>query len=364
MRSIMPLLTTFSLLTTLVAVDLAHADVRLLVPAFDGPSSLGENVSTFLAMQIWTGLRSHPTPNPLGLDFGSGEVDWSRDALAEPTEEYALAAAHSAKRDLVLWGSAFRFGSGVVVQAYLSVADETSISNSGGKWSIKNEGLDLDLFLPDRNFSFSPMILPDTVTRKYLELEKIPLCTSKEKSCEGPPLNRISFKALVQEGDYALIQQNNAKGWVYIPNLSEARGEVVNFSNALIAYVRGDFQQSERRFSQVASSAADSQIRFDALVLAGISQTRLGNDGTSVLRKALEINPYSRYVVQALIMSDLTVALRRSSHYERAEAIADAARLFRSYRHLFDANEVWIDSLSNFMLRSGCSRTSGPQVSC
>jgi hypothetical protein len=51
------------------------------------------------------------------------------------------------------------------------------------------------------------------------------------------------FRVIRLEGDFVLVRQpDRSIGWVALPDLSEAQGEVVDFTAALISYLRGDFE--------------------------------------------------------------------------------------------------------------------------
>ena len=113
--------------------------ITLLVPAFEGPQSLGVNVATILNLQVWQTLRKAPYPNPGKVDFGNGMVTWIDKPLAPQTHETAAGAAKNNAADLVLWGKAARYGAGVVAQSYLTIVPRrdplwrTSL-RSGGSW--------------------------------------------------------------------------------------------------------------------------------------------------------------------------------------------------------------------------------------
>jgi len=314
------------------------AATKLLAPAFTSTSKLGPNVSRLLALQVWTTFRRQPAPNPEKLDFGRGEVDWSDNPLDELSAETARQAGKTSQRQLVLWGSAFQYGSGVLVEARLTIPDVSGASTRAGRWIIVERQARLELPLPSSDYVFSPLVLSPEVVERYSTLARIPVCAEKVPGCSGPPLLEY-FEARRQEPNYAFIEQMGAQGWIHIPDLSRANSEVVGFTSAMAAYIRGDFEQAERHFRAVAESDSDSVVRFDSLVLSGISRTRSGKNGSATLRAALERNPYSRYTAQALVMSNLAVASREAGAANGLRSEAD--KVLRKYRHLFGPNDPW-----------------------
>src|SRR5262249_36843936 len=89
--------------------------IKTLVPTFAGPNSLGANVSTILALRLWTTLRPRPDPpNPNNLYFGVGQIEWSRRVIGE-SPEAAIKAAIESSSHMALWGAVEEYGPGVVV---------------------------------------------------------------------------------------------------------------------------------------------------------------------------------------------------------------------------------------------------------
>jgi hypothetical protein len=147
---------------------------------------------------------------------------------------------------------------------------------------------------------------------------------------------------MLLEGEFVLVRQpSGATGWIFLPDLSEAQGEVFDFTAALISYLRGDFEQASRYFANVRDSKAESLVRNDAALLAGVSDLRrgVGIEGIEAARKR---NPYSRFAVQALVMARLALAIGAENVQVRDLQMAQARQLLDSYRHLFAANDAWL----------------------
>ncbi|QIG91132.1 MULTISPECIES: hypothetical protein [unclassified Bradyrhizobium] len=317
-----------------------RVSVRTLVPTFSSNTSLGANASTVLALRLWTTLRPRPNPNPKDLYFGSGQIEWS-ERVTENSPEAANQMALETGSDLALWGGVEEYGPGIVVLANLLVVRNRPATDDLQKWVVNYRDQQIELRLPNTNYQFSPLVLAKDVTAKYSRPNQITVCEQKSPDCAGRRLGS-PFRSIRIDGDYALVRQpSGATGWVFLPDLSKAQGEVIDFTAALISYLRGDFEQAERLFSRVRDSQTDSLVHNDALLLAAVSRFRLG-DGIDGLRSAHEQNPYSRFGVQALVMANISLAQAAQSGESRAASLKEAGSLIEAYRHLFPDTDPWL----------------------
>jgi hypothetical protein len=317
--------------------------VRILVPTFGGSTGLGGNVATILALRIWTTFRPRPPgANPQDLYFGRGEFAWSRRVVEDSPEE-ALQAAAETESDLALWGGAVEYGSGVVVTANLVVSTNPSAAATQRKWIVTLRDQKLELGLPGTSWQFSPLVISAELVAKFSRPNQIRVCKEKVVDCNGKPLGN-PFREIRVDGDFVQVRQPSGDtGWVALPNLAEAQGEVVDFNAALISYLRGDFEQAETYFDRARKSKAEIVIRHDAGLLAGISRFRRGL-GIDELRVAHTENPYSRYAVQAVVMADIASAAALGAGELRDSHVKEARELTVSYRHLFPADDPWLRS--------------------
>jgi hypothetical protein len=332
-------------LCLLFAAEAARAaesfTIRTLVPTFGGPTRLGANVSTVLAMRLWTTLRPRPTPNPDNLYFGFGHVAWTRLVIDE-SPDAAIKAAVESRSQLALWGAVEEYGPGVVVTPNLVIPASQAAAGQRQTWTVTVRNVRLELGLPGGSYQFSPLVLSNDVVTKYSRPDQIRVCPQRRLDCDGPLLGN-PFRAIRIDGDFVQVRQpDGTVGWVALPNLSEAQGEVVDFTAALISYHRGDFEQAERYFTAVRDSKAESLVRNDAALLAGISIFRRGR-GTEALEAAQKQNPYSRFAVQALVMASLSVAAGQRGAARQAQ-LTKARELIASYRHLFEPGNAWLSS--------------------
>jgi len=314
--------------------------VRALVPTFGGSTSLGANVSTILTLRLWSTLRPRPRPNPDNLYFGIGQIEWSR-RIIDDSPDSAVQAAIETKSHLALWGAVENYGPGVIVTSNLVVPGGPDVAPARQTWTVALDGARLELGLPNVAYQFSPLVLSNAVVALYSRPDQIRVCSTKTTSCNGPPL-RAPFRAILLEGNFARVRQpGGSVGWVSLPYLSEAQGEVVDFTAALISYLRGDFEQAEMFFGRIRDSQAESLVRNDASLLAGVARFRRGQ-GVGALEGAHTRNPYSRYGVQGLSMAHIATAMALPRGERRNDKLKQASQLIDSYRHIFEAGDPWL----------------------
>lgn len=224
--------------------------ITLYVPAFGGPESLGNNVATILNLQVWETLRKAPYPNPKNISFGDGLILWDDKPLPSQAPSAAVLAAHNYGADLVLWGKAWHYGNGVVVQAYLTIpaADRRSI------WEVMLPGADNDMRvsidLPPLQYEFHPIVLTRAIVDNYSSPSALKLYASP-KSTDVTGFVGNAFTALEQDGSFARVESNGAQGWLHLPSLSANRSEVVDFIGGIIRVLRADWDGAQRLFQDV-----------------------------------------------------------------------------------------------------------------
>src|SRR5580692_1791401 len=108
----------------------------ILVPVFrvqpdSGSPALGSKVSTFLFLQLFTGLRKAPTPNPLNLDFGKGGVTWDSESLPPATFDEANQLATEQAEDpiMIFWGDVTAYSDHVFISPRLSIRTDERARN-------------------------------------------------------------------------------------------------------------------------------------------------------------------------------------------------------------------------------------------
>jgi hypothetical protein len=325
----------------------AHADptgareLRLYLPAFSGEQPLGLNVATVVNLRIWRTLRVPPNTALRNPNFGAGKVAWDVKPLGEPTITRADNAMRFGGYDMVLIGSAERYGDGVIAQTALTVRPlDDRDAKRGAIWRVAAAARTIDLGLPREIFEFGTMVLRPEIVAEYSKPSAVTLCPTKNTACAGEPLG-LSFTAGRHEGDWSFVtSQSGAKGWVLLKALGREPNETVEFAGALISYFRGDMDQAEQLFGQAANTAAaDSIVQQDATILQAVAKSRRGAAASEDIDRIRANDPYSRYALQVAVMDALQRAAKGGEARDRLKRLANSVR---EGRDLFTAGDPWL----------------------
>jgi hypothetical protein len=325
------------------AEPLATSDFRLFMPAFSGEQPLGLNVATVVNLRIWRTFRRSPWPNPRKIDFGGGTVFWGADPIGEPAIPRADMAIEYGNYDMVLIGSAERYGDGVIAQTSLDVRplDERDAPN-GALWRVAVRGRAIDLGLPRKIFEFGTMALRPEIVADFSKPSAITLCPTKTTGCVGKELGS-KFVAIQHDDDWTLVVASSRdKGWVHLKPLGREPNETVEFTGGLISYFRGDMVQAEKLFGKAAgTAAADSIVREDAKILQAAARSRQGSPASAQIDAILADDPYSRYALQVAVMDELHAYSRSGTLTDRLRRLAASVR---QSRELFESDDPWLPS--------------------
>ena len=327
--------------------DAVVDEITLYVPAFAGPESLGQNVATVLNLQVWQTFRRAPSPNPKKLDFGKGKVIWDNRPLEIVTHEYAESRTSDLYAQMVMWGKAYSYGDGVVVQTYLSIPDyddfrETKLE----RWQVSLAGKTIVVDLPRRRHEMAPIHLSRNVIARYSSPSALEIYDEHKG---GTPKGAIgdTFVALQFESDAAKVMSDTIKGWVRLPVLSENRTEVVDFVGGVVRIFRGDWEGATRLMQQVINNPNTRiSLKIDAYLYLAMALARQHLDGYPPVEKALELNPFNRRAVEYAIMCDL-VALTQTvtgpNHPPKAAVLAHRiVGIVEANRDLFQEDDPWL----------------------
>lgn len=336
----------------LAAITPAHAQYHgIIVPAFDGPQPLGQNVATNLYLQVWRTLRRAPYPNPARLDFGDGIARYSRDVFRpDGGEEVRRYAVDYAEVQLVLWGEVGSLGDGVLVQAFLAAPIEAAHPERRELWTIRNGQRSVSLDLPRRTFDFAPIVLDRELIEVFQSPDALRMCRRQAQPCDDLPVGS-DWTAVRQSGPWAEVvtHPSNETGFVYLPTLDRLPNDISDFAAALLSYERGDFAQAGRLFSRVANrEGSQNSTREDAAALAAIAKIRAGGDAGAELARLEAQYPESLYVFQASTMARLARALRAGGT-ARAAALRTIATAVRANEALFAPDDPWLRGIKSVL---------------
>jgi hypothetical protein len=340
-------------LTLFLSTSASAQYYGIIVPAFDGPRPLGQNVSTNLYLQVWRTLRRAPYPNPLRLDFGSGIAQYTDGVFRPKTEqEITRYVVQNGTVQLVMWGEVRPLGSGVLIQAFLAAPSEAAHPAHNEVWTIRRGNSVVRLDLPRRTFTFAPVVLDRALIQVLQSPDSMRMCRRPVQPCDemdvGPDWNGVR-----QSGAWAEVVSNtsNETGFIYLPTLARLPNDISDFAAALLSYERGDFAQAARLFSRVASrDASESSTREDAAVLGAIARLRAGDHGGNGFTRLEAQFPESLYVFQAATMAQLERALGSTGSI-RTSLQQSIFKRIRDNAELFESDDPWLKDMETILDR-------------
>jgi hypothetical protein len=344
-----------------VAAPVPRADadtVRLYVPALiaDRPG-LGFAVASVLGLQVWQTLRKAPTPNPQGLSFGDGEVIWDPLPASFADHDGAEAAARGGNlgAQLVLWGKAYEFGDGVVVQLNLSLPRYHDFRERTPEiwrfgWQPDRPALEADM--PARRYSFEPIVLDKAVVERYSRPDALALHASR---AGGGEVGRVGGRFVALESAPGSVKVRTAAGqtgWVRLPELAAQRSEVVDFVSGLVRIYRADWQGARELLARVSDSAvAPTALRLDAALLgarAGLLAGLPAEQMVAEMDRAVALSPNARRGAVYQTMLRLSAAGRREGCVDQGLR-AEIGAAIDQHRHLFLADDQWLAQVAQVL---------------
>lgn len=184
-------------------------------------------------LQIWRTLQIPVTVEGRNT---RGGVTW--DVTSVPPTSYAEAEALARKQtkdepQIIVWGRAWRYGEGNVVEAFLSIRNDAGLSSD--LWQVgMPDGTVVSVGVPNRQIDFRPIVLRSDLLAELRDPAGLKLYASPTG---GSVLGSAGdyFRALEQGPDSAeVVLPSQVQGWVRLRNLSRERSEVVQFSGALM----------------------------------------------------------------------------------------------------------------------------------
>jgi hypothetical protein len=323
----------------------AEADeIRIVVPAFEG-GALGNNVATVLNLKLWRTLRV-PPPNSQ-LYRPGGKVLWSVETLPKNSHEEAERCAKNNNAQMILWGSATKFGEGALVQSFLSIPRYEDLRKEYPEvWSVKfpcnDFTIDLAVTLPRRRYEFSPISLERELIDRYSVPSSLKLYLSKGGQTPIGELGN-SYTALRHEGDYTeVVSQTGRKGWVNLPRL-DSEVEIINFAGGLVRLFRADYSGSIDLLQKLSESGAGTSLKFDALLLQAIAKAKQGQDPSALIDDAITLNPHLQAGIKFKITSLASKYVASSKAPETRKAITTQfQRIIAENEYLFSSDDEWM----------------------
>jgi hypothetical protein len=347
--------------------------ITLLIPAFEGEGALGVNVATALNLRIWPTLRRHPWPeNPNELDFGPGLILWDPRQLVEQSHKEAEKQAKDLQvlAQLVLWGKAYHYGGGVVVQANMSQPQYRDYREQHNElWQISLGDHTVIADVPRRRYEIGAIVLRPDVIERYSLPSALQMYPGRSV---GTPLGPVgsSYKGLQFEPElgWAKVRSDGQEGWVQLPELGKYPEEVSSFVSGLIKIYRGDWEQAQQAMQKTLNiDTLRTPLRIDANLYAGMALEKTGRSGRDYFDAALDLNPFAVRTVRYRVMSELA-ALRKlvqsnASLAERRDKMRSLETWLESRKRLFAPDDSWLASVGQALqgIATRDKRRAGPR---
>lgn len=323
-------------------------DVIAYVRSLEGNSALASNVTHVLTLQLWRTLRLPPDLRTAPKEEAEAAIDGGPATGGKDAIGSIESNARKIGAQVTFWGYAQGFGDGVVAQTYLLAHD----NGEGRKrrpefWRLNLAGAEIVADLPRRLFEFTPHVLKTDIVKQYASESGLLICAERVLPCRDQPIGRVGFRAdMHYDGSWSHIRTDDGrKGWLHLPQISRAPSEAVNFTGAVIAVYRGDWEWADRYLRQVvAAKSLRSPVRLDALLLRAMVAERAGKSGRADVAAALELNPTSRAAIQYRVMVDISEALRTGK--PNRKTLESTAQFLKERRHLFLEGDPWLRSVA------------------
>lgn len=335
----------FSIIFTATPVN-SEADnqIRLFIPAFHGPDSLGLNVATILNLRTFRTLRKSPYPNPKKLSFGNGMIKWSDEPLEDFSTESAEKAANSEEvaAHLVLWGEASTYADGVIVNTHLTLVNlENATMSKFWQISYAPKSIDLYISLPTKHYTFNPIVLEPSIVSQYKNPGALKIYSDKSLKNPVGILTGDDFLAAKHEPDGEWLIEPKPGGWVPLPKISSIPSEIPDFTGAMIRIYRNDWDGAKDLLNNVyKNDSISNSLRIDTLLLLGLIEEKKNLSGYKYFNEAFNLNPLYKSSASYLVMgyfSDYTRKLK--NHVEDNSLIEKIRLLLKENSYLFDKND-------------------------
>jgi hypothetical protein len=325
--------------------------VASFVGAGPKATKVGTSVATVLNLQIWHTLRI-----PLTVEgrHTQGIVTWDYDW--HPPASFAEADSFAAEQksqepQIVLWGRAWRYGSGIVAEPFLLIRYEVGSCAFGEDlWSVaRASGEAFSVGVPDRQIEFAPITI---------HLDSLSGLPSGLK-LYGSPTSQQSvgvvgdyFTALEQGPDAVKVRiPNGTQGWIHLPLGSREHSNVVDFTEGIIKIFRKDWDGASAPLIRVGNDIrAPTNVRSNAFLYLAIAAAHSGGDALQWVSKAYELTPFSKTTLQYLCMAKLDELQKAGEDRElRSARLDELRRIVLAGSPLYAPDDPWFLRLKKFL---------------
>lgn len=351
---------TYLLLSITTPLLASEDEIRILIPAFDGPDNLGFSVSTFINFQVFRTLRKAPTPNPKQLSFGEGKIVWSDSTLSRQSHKVAEEIAMEIRMlaQLVFWGKVWPYGDSLLVQAYLTMPyykdhRQERLEVWDEKLSYGRRSFHFAVDIPRRRLRFPPIYLRKDFVKAFSSPHAIPIYRNPNKEVEIGRVGKDIEAIEVMDEEWVKVVSNGNEGWIQLPLYAEEQLAIMPFIGGLIRIYRGDWKGAYILLDKVVNAKGSSiTLRVDALLLQARSLIEQGKDGMAKIETAFELDPYSDIVVTYYLMAGVSNLGRliSSSQIEKAAGeVLKLKALMARKGYLFSDDDPFTSELQNML---------------
>jgi hypothetical protein len=323
-------------------------DVRTVVLSFDGQASLGRSVATIFQLQLSSGLRKEPTPNPLGLNFGTSSVFWDLDPKFDASHEAAELKARQVDTtaQLVLWGSVQPVGNSTVVTTYLTLPKYKDLRPTRHEeWSLqfkyRGAAFSFHVDIPQRYYAFEPVVLAKDFVEGYSTPDQLRLLAAPRSNRTIGVLGD-NWTFLKHEGPYSQVQAGGKTGWVHLPDLSKHKPEIIDFTGGIIRVYRADWAGAlENLKAVVENKSSPTSIKVDALMFMLRAKSEINEDGSFEVGTLQKIAPASRRAIQYIAMYYFARCFAQRNDCSQDAIGGSLPALLLRAKHVFPPDDDW-----------------------
>ncbi|MGO8499868.1 hypothetical protein AB9F35_00075 [Rhizobium leguminosarum] len=346
----------------LAATGTSRAEVRILTVPMDGNEHSGFSAMSILNLKIWRTMRGQTQD---GNPVARAQLLWDTNNLSSPTHEAALERGKLVNRNaaIVVWGQVYVLKESAVVTSFVTLAEGSSFRRDSERyeiWKIQIDGkkkASVELGVPNRAYAFAPFVLDRDFVDKY-HLPNM-LKVYDRPTLGGNVIDTLGswFRSEGADGDFVKVRTaENGKrgGWVYLPQITKDRVDVVDFVAGLIRIYRGDWQNAISSLEPLAkNSKLPMEIQIDALLHVMHAKAMLKRPTEGEIDLALSLDRYSSTVVKSVVMGALSKCaseVRQGALMIRAcerEQLSDIEGLMTRYGSVFSDDDPWAQSVRN-----------------
>lgn len=332
-----------ALLALFSTAAVGREEVRILVPQFSGEEpKLGRTTSNLLRLQVSQTFREADTDTRAVMVLLEKQLPTPSHLSAQDAGMTLGSLSH-----IVLWGQAYHYPDGIVVETHLSLTPWLFDRDSRPElWEVKIPGLVLPVRseLPREVYELPSVTLGLEAAQHFSDFDGLTIYADRAFT---RPIGRFrdTFRALRYESDAVYLTSGGKTGYVPLPHLYDERNETVDFVAGYIRILRGDWHGAAQLFRNVLERPdLTRDVAMDSRIFLGLTEEKRGRSGLHHFKEAAALNPYDRAAAAYVLQGLLAEATRRTGP-GRAAMLATLDERMEVARPLFPENGEWLPLL-------------------